>query len=63
MVKVGNSISALLGILIPLLTLAVCIAFVWLITLGSRIVKQGLRHFVDVKSRRDKSYRQSEKDS
>jgi hypothetical protein len=38
------------------LVLAVCIAFVWLITLGSRIVKQGLRHFVDVKSRRDKSY-------
>lgn len=36
--------------------LAVCIAFVWLITLGARIVKQGLRHFVDVKSRRDKSY-------
>ena len=36
--------------------LAVCIAFVWLITLGSRIVKKGLRHFVDVKSRRDKSY-------
>jgi hypothetical protein len=38
------------------LVLAVCIAFVWLITLGSRLVKQGLRHFVDVKSRRDKSY-------
>lgn len=38
------------------LVLAVCIAFVWLLTLGSRIVKQGLRHFVDVKSRRDKSY-------
>lgn len=38
------------------LVLAVCIAFVWLITLGSRVVKQGLRHFVDVKSRRDKSY-------
>lgn len=38
------------------LVLAVCLAFVWLITLGSRIVKQGLRHFVDVKSRRDKSY-------
>lgn len=36
--------------------LAVCIAFVWLITLGARIVKKGLRHFVDVKSRRDKSY-------
>lgn len=38
------------------LVLAVCIAFVWFITLGSRIVKQGLRHLVDVKSRRDKSY-------
>lgn len=38
------------------LVLAVCTAFVWLITLGSRIVKQGLRRFVDRKSRRDKSY-------
>lgn len=38
------------------LVLAVCIAFVWLITLGSWVVKRGLRHFVDVKSRRDKSY-------
>ena len=38
------------------LVLAVCIAFVWFITLGSRVVKKGLRHFVDVKSRRDKSY-------
>ena len=38
------------------LVLAVCIAFVWLITLGSWVVKRGLRHYVDVKSRRDKSY-------
>jgi hypothetical protein len=38
------------------LVLAVCIAFVWLITLGSWVVKRGLRHYVDVKSRRDRSY-------
>lgn len=38
------------------LVLAVAIAFVWFITLGSWVVKRGLRHFVDVKSRRDKSY-------
>ena len=38
------------------LVLAVCITFVWSITLGSFIVKQGLRHIIDVKSRRDKSY-------
>jgi hypothetical protein len=38
------------------LILGVAIAFVWLITLGSWVVKNGLRHFVDHKSRRDKSY-------
>ncbi len=38
------------------LTLAVFIAFVWLISLGSWVVKRGYRHYVDVKSRRDKSY-------
>ena len=38
------------------LVLAVCITFVWFITLGSWLVKRGLRHFVDHKSRRDKSY-------
>jgi len=38
------------------LVLAVCIAFVWLITLGAWVVKRGHRHFVDCKSRRDKSY-------
>lgn len=38
------------------LVLAVCITFVWFITLGSWVVKRGYRHFVDVKSRRDKSY-------
>lgn len=38
------------------LVLAVCIAFIWFITLGSWVVKRGLRHFVDHKSRRDKSY-------
>jgi hypothetical protein len=38
------------------LVLGVCIAFVWFITLGSWIFKRGFRHFVDHKSRRDKSY-------
>jgi hypothetical protein len=38
------------------LVLAVCISFVWLITLGAWVVKRGFRHFVDCKSRRDKSY-------
>lgn len=34
----------------------VCMAFVWLITTGSWVVKRGYRHWVDCKSRRDKSY-------
>ncbi len=38
------------------LFLAVCITFVWFITLGSWLVKRGFRHFIDHKSRRDKSY-------
>ena len=38
------------------LVLAVCITFVWFITLGSWVVKRGLRHLLDHKSRRDKSY-------
>jgi len=38
------------------LFLGICIVFVWLITLGSCLVKRGDRHFVDHKSRRDKSY-------
>lgn len=38
------------------LFLAVCIAFVWLICLGSWVVKRGHRHYVDHRSRRDKSY-------
>jgi len=38
------------------LFLGICIVFVWLITLGSWVVKRGLRHLVDHKSRRDKSY-------
>jgi len=38
------------------LVLAVCMAFVWFITLGAWVVKRGFRHFVDHKSRRDKSY-------
>ena len=38
------------------LVLAVCIAFVWFSALGSWVVKNGYRHFVDHKSRRDKNY-------
>jgi hypothetical protein len=38
------------------LILGVCIAYIWLISVGSWVVKNGLRHFIDVKSRRDKSY-------
>jgi hypothetical protein len=38
------------------LVLGFCIVFVWLITLGSWVVKSGYRHLVDHKSRRDKSY-------
>lgn len=38
------------------LVLAVCISYVWFITLGSWVVKRGFRHLVDHKCRRDKSY-------
>jgi len=38
------------------LVLGVCITFVWFITLGSWVVKRGFRHWIDRKSRRDKSY-------
>jgi hypothetical protein len=38
------------------LFLGVCIVYVWLLTLGSWVVKRGYRHLVDHKSRRDKSY-------
>lgn len=38
------------------LVLAVCITFVWFITLGAWLVKRGLRHLIDRKDRRDKSY-------
>lgn len=38
------------------LMLGVCIAYVWLIALGSWVVKNGFRHLIDHKSRRDKSY-------
>ena len=37
------------------LVLGVCLTFVWLVALGSWVVKNGYRHFVDHKSRRDKS--------
>jgi hypothetical protein len=38
------------------LVLGICLAYTWLITLGSWVVKRGFRHFVDRKDRRDKSY-------
>jgi len=38
------------------LVLGVCIAYIWLISVGSWVVKNGLRHLIDVRSRRDKSY-------
>jgi len=38
------------------LMLGVCIAYVWLVSLGSWVIKNGYRHFVDRKDRRDKSY-------
>lgn len=38
------------------LVLGVCIAYLWLISVGSWVVKNGLRHWIDAKSRRDKSY-------
>lgn len=38
------------------LFLGVCLMYVWFISLGSWVVKRGLRHFVDRKDRRDKSY-------
>jgi hypothetical protein len=38
------------------LMLCVCLVFTWLIAVGSWVVKRGLRHWVDRKDRRDKSY-------
>lgn len=38
------------------LMLGICIAYVWLISLGSWVVKNGYRHLIDRKDRRDKSY-------
>ena len=38
------------------LVLGVCLVYVWLISLGSWVVKSGRRHLVDRKDRRDKSY-------
>lgn len=38
------------------LMLGVCIAYVWLVALGSWVVKNGKRHLIDRKDRRDKSY-------
>lgn len=38
------------------LLLGLCIAYLWLFSIGSWVVKNGFRHWIDVKSRRDKSY-------
>jgi hypothetical protein len=38
------------------LMLGVCLVYTWLLALGSWVVKRGLRHLVDRKDRRDKSY-------
>lgn len=38
------------------LVLGVCLVYVWLVALGSDVVKRGLRYLVDRRSRRDKSY-------
>ena len=35
------------------LTLAVCLLYVWLVALGSRVIKRGQRHLVDRTARRD----------
>jgi hypothetical protein len=37
------------------LTLAVVFLYVWLLSIGSRTIRAGLRHFVDRKDRRDLS--------
>jgi hypothetical protein len=38
------------------LVLGVCLVYMWLISLGSWVIKNGKRHMVDKKARRDKSY-------
>ena len=38
------------------LVLGVCLVYTWLMAVGSRVVKHGLRNLVDRKDRRDKSY-------
>lgn len=38
------------------LLLGVCLAYLWLVALGSWAVKNGYRHLIDRKERRDKSY-------
>jgi len=37
------------------LTLAVALLYVWLISIGTRTVRSGLRHLIDRKERRDLS--------
>ena len=38
------------------LVLGVCLVYVWFISLGSWVIKNGYRHWIDRKDRRDKSY-------
>ena len=54
--KRGYSGISVVDTRISRLVLGICIVFVWLITLGSWVVKRGYRHLLDHKSRRDKSY-------
>ena len=37
------------------LTLAVALPYIWLISIGTRMVRSGLRHLIDRKERRDLS--------
>jgi hypothetical protein len=41
---------------LSLLVLGICLVYVWLIALGSWVVKNGKRHLVNRKDRRDKSH-------
>ena len=38
---------------LPCLTLAIAILYVWLVSVGTRTIRSGLRHMVDWKERRD----------
>ena len=48
--------SFLSNVIEGMIRMSIFIAYIWLISVGSWVVKNGLRHLIDVKSRRDKSY-------